>query len=80
VKFRRLKPGSLLADGSVVDWFGNPSVNGVCFIPGDFGATWAHREARCNLLNAAGWRFQRDPRFWPGIPPVGSAICIGRVS
>ena len=70
----KLKPGSLTADGAVIDVHGKCRVNGPCFVP--FDALSPTRKA---LMGAAGWHRENRAAFWPGIPQSNRDMCIVRI-
>lgn len=76
----RLKPGSLTADGAVIDMNGVAQEAGPCFIPARFGViAHCHLAGRADALNRAGWRHVRAAADWPSIPPTQGALCVVRL-
>ena len=75
----RCKPGSLLADGSIIDYQGQPMADGPCWVPYRLGASWSRATSRIKLANAAGWQ-PIGPLHskYPGIPPTIGVICVIR--
>lgn len=73
-------PGSLLADGSVVDYRGEVQARGPCFVPADLGV--GRRVVilgrRKNLLGAAGWH-KVPASQWPSVLPAQGVGCIVRL-
>lgn len=73
----RAKPGSVLADGSVVDWLGVPHLRGPCFVPREFGVSIRRTISRTRALALAGWRYTPAVHM-PAIPPNDRVVCIDR--
>lgn len=71
----KLKPGSLTADGAIVDHYGKVQTEGPCFVPFD-----ALSPARKGLMGAAGWHMERRPGKWPGFAPTRRSACIVRIT
>lgn len=76
----RALPGSLLADGSVVDYQGKAHARGPCFVPGDLGLrNVARLGRRKELFGRAGWHVC-PARDWPSVLPAAGLACIVRLS
>lgn len=73
-KLGKLKPGSLTADGAIIDHRGIETERGPCFVPFD-----ALSPARKGLMGEAGWHMERRPGKWPEIPPSRRHACIVRI-
>ena len=79
--FWRPKPGSILADGSLVDYAGHRRFNGPCFVPYTVGyepdANYNRQHARRERYAAAGWTYACATR-WPSVLPNSRVICVER--
>ena len=72
------KPGSIGADGGLVDYAGMICLVGPCFIPDPRARPHtATRAARLRLINEAGWRLT-PAKDWPGMAPQAGLICVRR--
>lgn len=67
----RAKPGSVMADGSVVDYRSIGHYAGPCFVPDNL------KPARKAALGAVGWCVT-PARDWPSILPAQGLACIHR--
>lgn len=75
----RPKPGSILEDGSVVDYRGEVCRSGQCFVPDDFGCGkgWDKQLPRRTAYSAAGWTYA-PARRWPSMMPISGTVCVER--
>lgn len=71
MKLHRLLPGSMTDDGGVIDYRGEKSHAGPCFIP------FPLKPARLQLLGENGW-CKTPAKDWPSILPRQGVACIHR--
>lgn len=79
MRCRRVLPGSLLPDGSVIDFKGIAQLQGPCWIPANVGRKggWDRQLPRRWLLRNAGWHYC-PARDWPSLKPGPDLVCIVR--
>lgn len=82
MRLRRCLPGSLMPDGSIVDYAGVVQSTGPCWVPKGLGFGVPSKEnpkarRRAQMVIDVGWKvvYARD---YPSIPPRDNLTCVRR--